>query len=174
MAGKHSSGFDQNAKKSPWQYPLKLSHIRIGLIPWLCTQKQNKNYQYANTYQNIPNPKPKLPLLINTRQETQPGAMREKCPYQVFPPRETFHLQNAIRRSLIKNIHLTTKVKTYRWFALPPCWCTKKRKFVHIVCIKMEVNSQKRKNLLFLYSTPTWPPWRHIQTINSIFKNIAR
>ena len=29
-----------------------------------------------------------------------------------------------------------------RWFVLPPCWCTKQKKFVHIVCIKMEVKGE--------------------------------
>ena len=44
---------------------------------------------------------------------------------------------------------LVIKSVPYRWIALLPCWCRNKRKFAHIVCIKMEVNSQRRKILLF-------------------------
>ena len=38
----------------------------------------------------------------------------------------------------------------YRWFALSPVGGQNKSKFAHIVCIKMEDNSQRRKILLFL------------------------
>ena len=42
------------------------------------------------------------------------------------------------------------KVTPYRWFSLPPCWWTKQKKIFHVVCIKIEVNSHRRKILLFL------------------------
>ena len=39
-----------------------------------------------------------------------------------------------------------------------------KRKFLHTVGIKIEVNSHRRKS--YCSCPPTWPPWRHMQTIN--------
>ena len=39
-------------------------------------------------------------------------------------------------------------VNNYRLIALQPCWYQNKRKFAHIVCIKMEVKLPEEKNLI--------------------------
>ena len=48
------------------------------------------------------------------------------------------------------NEKLNITMCVWRWFALPPCKWTDKRKFSHIVCINIAVNSPKEKILLFL------------------------
>ena len=40
-------------------------------------------------------------------------------------------------------------LQPYRLITLPPCWWLKERDIAHIVCKKMEVNSQRRNILLF-------------------------